>query len=128
MHTMTTPPITRRCPFCGATTDCLSVKTKHANGWMKQYVHCDFCGTHGPWCSYDNALGSREAAIVACIFDWNYSDGITSWANEGKSKRHYAKRVAFIAKWTKPTTTTRTPTTTTKTNRKANPNHQPKGA
>lgn len=97
---MKTPPITRRCPFCGATTDCLSLKTKHANGWMKKYVHCDFCGTHGPWRSYDTP-GSREEAIAGCVFDWNYSDGVKAWANTRKSQRHHDQRAAFIAKWVK---------------------------
>jgi hypothetical protein len=99
---MTTPPITRRCPFCGATAECLSVKNKCANGYMRKYVHCDFCGAHGPWCSYEvKSQMSIEYAIAACVFDWNYEGGIRSWDSTRLSTKFRAKRAAFIVKWSK---------------------------
>jgi hypothetical protein len=99
---MTTPPITRRCPFCGATTEHLSVRSKQGGLWMWKRVICSFCGAYGPWISYDQkSEASRLYASIACVFDWNYSDGAKSWANERKSKQHHAKRAAFIAKWSK---------------------------
>ena len=111
---MTTPPITRRCPFCGAPESFALIDSEQRHSRSLRFVSCLNCNARGPTNAYDN----EQRQIAAAVFDWENRPSTLEWRTDEAARRYYAKRDAFIDKWAAPTPTT-TPTTTT--------NHQPKG-
>lgn len=107
---MTTPPITLRCPFCGAPESLAAIDSEQRHGRSLRFVSCRNCTTRGP----DNAYDDERRQIAAAVFDWNTRATTREWRTNEAALRLASRRAAFIDKWAAPTTTT------TK-------NHQPKG-
>jgi hypothetical protein len=101
------PPITRRCPFCGAPTHLLYVDQTIDSMFVRYRVQCRFCNASGPTTSTQPNCPTLDTAIAiaASIFDWNHRSTTAEWGAGGSSEaalKLYGRRNAFINKHCNP--------------------------
>ncbi len=101
------PPITRRCPFCGAPPRHLYASTHTTAYRVYHRVECRFCTASGPTSSTQPncSILDTSRAIAASIFDWNHHTTTTEWGAGGSSEaalKLYDRRAAFINKHCNP--------------------------